>query len=342
MLTVVHRVIEQNLDAVPDELGISLVGTALGDMIKEKDVHPEWQGIASQVLVALGMRFPSEITSKLLELFGPGVVPHYFVMKTLGDLSVANPLGMVPLLSDVLARMLPVLAMIKADNLRWVFAAGIGHVCEAIVHFMAAKEQQQIPDMKDATVLSSFAPQIYACFELMVTNWVTSKNTKVRLATIQAIGATTTIMTTAQLETQLARLIPVFHGMFKKEKPDDHLPVTQGYRDLLSVAAREEMRPTLEPMLEMILNVLFPLACRPVDYSVSSGLKNNNELLRSLEILASAYIDTVLTYIFTKLEAREAATRTGGLVLLKHLVTRIRTPILFPHLISLTLSVFGN
>jgi len=32
------------------------------------------------------MRFPKKITDLLLGLFGPGVVPHYFVMKTLGDL----------------------------------------------------------------------------------------------------------------------------------------------------------------------------------------------------------------------------------------------------------------
>lgn len=49
-------------------------------------VVPDWQQKASSVLISLGMRFPKKITEQCLALFGPGVVPHYFVMKTIGDL----------------------------------------------------------------------------------------------------------------------------------------------------------------------------------------------------------------------------------------------------------------
>lgn len=51
---------------------------------------PEWQTAASQILVSLGMRFPKQIMEELMKRFTPGNVPHYFVMKTLGDFASAN------------------------------------------------------------------------------------------------------------------------------------------------------------------------------------------------------------------------------------------------------------
>ena len=39
---------------------------ALKEMTLDKEVIPEWQTVASDVLVALGMRFPKYITDQLL------------------------------------------------------------------------------------------------------------------------------------------------------------------------------------------------------------------------------------------------------------------------------------
>lgn len=51
---------------------------------------PDWQQAASSVIVSLGMRFPNQIMEELLKRFEPGTLPHYFVMKTLGDFVSAN------------------------------------------------------------------------------------------------------------------------------------------------------------------------------------------------------------------------------------------------------------
>lgn len=81
------------------------------------------------------MRFPQQVITDLLKDFGPGSVPHYFVMKTLADLAMANPVGTVPMLQDIFSRTLPVLASIKQDNIRWVFANAVGCFCEAILSY---------------------------------------------------------------------------------------------------------------------------------------------------------------------------------------------------------------
>jgi hypothetical protein len=50
----------------------------------------DWQGAASAVLVSAGMRWPDLVMDQLLARFSPGSLPHYFVMKTLGDFTAAN------------------------------------------------------------------------------------------------------------------------------------------------------------------------------------------------------------------------------------------------------------
>ena len=71
-------------------------------------------------------------------------------------------------------------------------------------------------------------------------------------------------MATNQFQSHLEKLIPLFNNMYKKEKPEDHFAITQGYCSLLSVATREETIHAIEPMLDGILNTFFPLICRGV------------------------------------------------------------------------------
>lgn len=55
-----------------------------------KDVVPEWQGAASCLLTTLGITHAPAVLQELLKRFQPGSTPHYFVVKTTGDLAMAN------------------------------------------------------------------------------------------------------------------------------------------------------------------------------------------------------------------------------------------------------------
>lgn len=50
----------------------------------------DWQQAASNVLVALGKRFVGKVMEEMLSKFQPGILPHYFVVQTLANLSVSN------------------------------------------------------------------------------------------------------------------------------------------------------------------------------------------------------------------------------------------------------------
>ncbi|NXA44227.1 MROH1 protein, partial [Eudromia elegans] len=79
------------------------------------------QQAASSALVAVGRRFVNCAMEELLGKFQPGVLPHYYVVRTLADLAAANVFGMVPFLNSVLGTMLPMLGMAKADPMKSVF-----------------------------------------------------------------------------------------------------------------------------------------------------------------------------------------------------------------------------
>ena len=116
-----------------------------------QDVKPEWQTAAANLLVTLGGTYGKEVLEYLVKRVEPGVMPHYFVVKTLGDLAVANrtcarsalspdhspgflmpvrglkpraiaALAVVPTLKELFGRLVALFGLIKHDNQRWVFS----------------------------------------------------------------------------------------------------------------------------------------------------------------------------------------------------------------------------
>ena len=57
-------------------------------------------------------------------------------------------LDTVPNLKKVLARILPVLASVKLDNMKWVFATGLGRFCEAILNYAANTKNEPKTESK--------------------------------------------------------------------------------------------------------------------------------------------------------------------------------------------------
>ena len=125
------------------------------------------------------------------------------------------------------------------------------------------------------TLFSSF---VFASNQqVLFANWLGAKETKVRLATIKALGSMCAVMTRQQFDEQLPRLLPALLALYKKES--QHLPITQGMCSVLSVAVKDDAG-ALEPLLPALFQVLHPLACVPTNMSDGSAIKNANELHR--------------------------------------------------------------
>jgi hypothetical protein len=58
----------------------------------------------------------------LLAKFQPGVVPHYFVLHTLGSVAAANSYSMVPYVKACLGTMLPMMGGLRSDAVKQAYA----------------------------------------------------------------------------------------------------------------------------------------------------------------------------------------------------------------------------
>eukprot|EP00026_Physarum_polycephalum_P000352 Phypoly_transcript_00352.p1 GENE.Phypoly_transcript_00352~~Phypoly_transcript_00352.p1 ORF type:complete len:1660 (+),score=332.46 Phypoly_transcript_00352:97-5076(+) len=318
LLKLMAQVIEEKRDEIPEEFGIKLIDLAVSEMTRDKDVVPDWQQAASSVLVTLGVRWPNQIMDELLKRFESGSLPHYFVMKTLGDFVAANAVATVPRLREVFSRVLPVLASIKHDNMRWVFAASMGHFCEAVVQYVANIDQ----GIDKTVTITTYSGDVFPAYEFMFSKWMSSGEPKVRLATIQAVGSIFAILARDQFESQVVKLIQGIIACYKKEK--DHLPITHALASVLDCGVRGGgFKGALEPLLPTILITIHPLVCVPPDFSNSAALKNHNELLRCFEIIGRGFPDQLVTFLLGRIEQKDARTRIGALNVVKHIVTRL-------------------
>jgi hypothetical protein len=94
---------------------------ALMEMTTKPEIVPEWQSAAGDLVVALGRLYGRIVLDEMTVRFTPGVVPHYYIIRTMGDFASANVFAVVPALEEILGRSLPMLGMVKHDNMRWVF-----------------------------------------------------------------------------------------------------------------------------------------------------------------------------------------------------------------------------
>eukprot|EP01117_Protostelium_nocturnum_P011732 TRINITY_DN4276_c0_g1_i1.p1 TRINITY_DN4276_c0_g1~~TRINITY_DN4276_c0_g1_i1.p1 ORF type:complete len:1650 (+),score=410.28 TRINITY_DN4276_c0_g1_i1:183-5132(+) len=317
LLNTIEKVLELKRDQIAPELAVRLLNLAMAEMTSEsKEVVPEWQGASSAILVSLGMRFPDEIIKELLSKFQPGIIPHYFIIKTLGDFAVANPLDTVPKMKEIFARILPVLGSVKLENMKWVFASTIGNFCDAVTTYVANIDRGSNKSIHSY----SFSSDVFPAYEILFNNWLQAKEAKVRLITIQALGCMCACLERDLFEINLVKLIPAILNTYKKEK--DQLPVTQGLNVVLDVCVKDGSR-VLDPQLNVILNNIFPLAIVFPDQNSAASVKNYNELLRCFQTLGLVFSDEIATFILEKLNTKDPKIKIGGLAILKHLVTRL-------------------
>ncbi|CAB1334802.1 unnamed protein product, partial [Coregonus sp. 'balchen'] len=155
----------------------SIISLASDEMTRSKDVVPDWQQAASNILVAVGNKYINDIMEEILSKFQPGVLPHFFVVQTLASLSESNVYGMVPFLNAILGTMLPMLGMAKQDNMKWVFSSA---------------------------------------YDILYCNWLQSRESKLRLTVAEAVGSMSHLMAHDKLEEQLPKLIPTILSLYKK------------------------------------------------------------------------------------------------------------------------------
>uniref|UniRef100_A0A667YA62 Maestro heat-like repeat family member 1 n=1 Tax=Myripristis murdjan TaxID=586833 RepID=A0A667YA62_9TELE len=291
----------------------SIISLASDEMTRSKEVVPDWQQAASNILVAVGNKHINDIMEEILSKFQPGVLPHFFVVQTLASLSDSNVYGMVPFLNAVLGTMLPMLCMAKQDNMKWVFSSALCHFSDSILEYLANLDKAPDPTVRKDT----FSSEIYAAYDILFNNWLQSREPKIRLTVAEAVGSMSHLMASDKLEEQIPKLIPAMLSLYKKNS--EHYIISKSLCQVLDASVNMGSR-VLETQLDSLLVALHQQVCCPIDYSNPPTVKNHNEVLRCFSLLANSFPDRLVMFVLQKLENSNERSRMGSLAVLRHLI----------------------
>ncbi|XP_063583027.1 maestro heat-like repeat-containing protein family member 1 isoform X12 [Pongo abelii] len=313
VLRAMERVLSSRASELDKDTASTIILLASNEMTKTKDLVWDWQQAASGVLVAVGRQFISKVMEELLRRLHPGTLPHCAVLHTLASLSVANAFGVVPFLPSVLSSLLPVLGMAKQDTVRVAFCSALQRFSEGALEYLANLDRAPDPTVrKDA-----FATDIFSAYDVLFHQWLQSREAKLRLAVVEALGPMSHLLPSERLEEQLPKLLPGILALYKKHAETFYLSKSLG--QILEAAVSVGSR-TLETQLDALLAALHSQICVPVESSSPLVMSNQKEVLRCFTVLACSSPDRLLAFLLPRLDTSNERTRVGTLQVVRHVI----------------------
>uniref|UniRef100_A0A452V4H8 Maestro heat like repeat family member 1 n=1 Tax=Ursus maritimus TaxID=29073 RepID=A0A452V4H8_URSMA len=307
ILRAMETVVSGHISELDKDMARAIILLASSEMTRAKELVCDWQQAASSVLVAVGKRFIGKVMEELLSKFQPGALPHYFVVQTLANLAASNVFGMVPFLTSVLSTMLPMLGMAKHDTMRAAFCCALQYFSESTLEYLANLDQAPDPTVRKDT----FATDIFSAYDLLFNHWLQSREAKLRLAVVEALGPMSHLLPSEKLEEQLPKLLPGVLALYKKHAETFHVSKVRTCT-LWPVQSSRSPVTVVSCPLEQI--------CVPVESSSPLVVSNQKEVLRCFTVLACCAPDRLLAFLLPKLDASNERTRVGTLQVVRHVI----------------------
>ncbi|XP_073925547.1 maestro heat-like repeat-containing protein family member 1 isoform X3 [Castor canadensis] len=313
VLRAMETVLNSHIHELDKDTANIVIFLASSEMTKTKELGCDWQRAASNVLVAVGKRFVNQVMEEVLSKFQPGILPHCSVVETLASLSISNAFGMVPFLPSILSTMLPMLGMAKQDAMRVVFCCALQHFSESTLEYLANLDQAPDPTVRR----DAFATDIFSAYDVLFHHWLQSRDAKLRLAVVAALGPMSHLLPSEKLEEQLPKLLPGVLSLYKKHA--ETFQVSKSLGQILEAAVSVGSR-TLEVQLDSLLVALHAQICVPVESSSPLVMSSQKEVLRCFTVLACCSPDRLLAFLLPRLDTSNERLRVGTLQILRHII----------------------
>ncbi|XP_021039120.1 maestro heat-like repeat-containing protein family member 1 isoform X6 [Mus caroli] len=313
ILRAMETVLSSHIHDLDKDTAGAVILLATSEMTRTKELDCDWQQAAGSVLVAVGKRFTNQVMEEVLSRFQPGMLPHSSVLHTLANLSVSNAFDMVPFLPSILSTMLPMLGMAKQDALKVVFCGALQHFSESILEYLANLDQAPDPTVRKDT----FGADIFGAYDVLFHHWLQSRDAKLRLAVVAALGPMSHLLPSERLEEQLPKLLPAVLGLYKKHA--ETFQISKSLGQILEAAVNVSSR-TLEVQLDALLVALHAQICVPVESSSPLVMNSQKEVLRCFTVLACCSPDRLLAFLLPRLDTSNERLRVGTLQILRHII----------------------
>ncbi|RYR03647.1 hypothetical protein Ahy_B06g082747 isoform C [Arachis hypogaea] len=297
-----------------------LAKIATAELISSKEFNSDWQRAATSLLVAIGSHLPDLMMEEIfLHLSGTNSALPAMV-QILAEFASTDPLQFIPRWKGVLSRILPILGNVR-DTQRPIFANAFKCWCQAAW-------QHSIDSPSHFPLGGDVMSYLNSAFELLLRVWAASRDLKVRVASVEALGQMVGLITRTQLKAALPRLVPTILDLYKKDQEIAFL-ATCSLHNLLNASLLSETGP---PMLDfedltLTLSTLLPVVSINNDSKDQSdfsiGLKMYNEVQRCFLTVGLVYPDDLFLFLVTKCRVKEEPLTFGGLCVLKHLLPRL-------------------
>ncbi|RWS09225.1 maestro heat-like repeat-containing protein family member 1 [Dinothrombium tinctorium] len=322
LMSVIDKICEENVENVDEVIRKALINHCVHE-IKEKSIS-NCEEVSSRVLVSIGTKFVNEVMDQLFVRIDPGVVPSFYVIKTLGDLASANPFAMTPFIKALLGTMIPMMVNVKQDQMKYVFAYTFAHFGESIQEYLANIEKAPDSDVTKDYFNSEF---ISIC-EVLLNQWINSRDNRTREQVVKALGVISALLNKAKFDEISPKLLTLFISMCKKQNISlplmsndfDVYFVTQSLCQVLDSAISHNSNAVIVVQIDNILSSLFLQICSLPNQKQPSSVKTHNEILRCFATLTLQYSDIVIPFILQKLGNSSVAVKVNSLLVLKHLI----------------------
>ncbi|XP_062209866.1 protein SHOOT GRAVITROPISM 6 [Phragmites australis] len=292
---------------------------ATAEIVSSKEFNVDWQRAAASLLVAIGSHDPDLMMEEIFLYFSGPSSALPAMLQILADFASAEALQFTPRLKDVLLRVLPILGSVR-DGQRPVFANAFKCWCQAAWQYLGDAPSELPFD----TDVMSFMNSV---FELLIKVWMGSRDLKVRLSSVEALGEMVGLVTRSQLKSALPRIIPTMLDLCKKDQ-EVAFVASHSLHNLLNASLLSESGPPLLEFEELtvILLTLLPLASvnnSKDEHYVSKGLKTYNELQHCFLVIGLAYPEDLCLFLLNKCKSKDEASIVGALGTIKHLLPRL-------------------
>lgn len=297
-----------------------LAKIATAEMISSKELNSDWQKAAAGLLVSIGSHLPDLMMEEVFLYLSGSSSASPAMVQILADFSSTEAALFIPRLKAVLSRVLPILGNVRVVY-RPIFANAFKCWCLAVW-------QQNAELQSDSALDEDVMSFLNSAFELLLKVWATSKDLKVRVSTVEALGQMVGQITREQLKAALPRLVPTILDLYKKDQ-DIAFIVTQSLHNLLNACLLSESGP---PMLDfedltVILSSLLPVVFvsnESKEHSkFSVELKTYNEVQRCFLTVGMVYSEDLFVFLLNKCKLKEEPLTFGALCVLKHLLPRL-------------------
>ena len=302
--------------------------------LKDDDLEQQCETIISNILTNIGKKNVDEVTNELLKQFdqteNSSSSEHLFVIKTLGNMCIINPINIIKFVKIFLEQLWPTIRSSRSDYQRMVLAHTVGCIATAILENLANDKVRELTESNG--IDDTYEQDFDAIYDYFVT-WLPTRDNRTKEQVIKAIGLILPLMSKAKYIDNQNKLVELLLSFYRKSinvpfaSDLDSFYTTQSLTQFLNVCLQYDcgvMNAKLDAQSEvefdMIINILFRQSLIPVNLNHLNSINNYNEILRTFSILSIKNCSKVVNFILKKFEENSVLVKISGLSILKHLI----------------------